>query len=311
MGDLITLIDVKMSELNAPSGVEPFRIGSAKAPPFSVVRAKRAGQAAQADRGVAAVGLAVDLDAGNALDRLADVEVREAAQAVRRNAVRDLQGVALGGDGVGVGGAETGYHNGVDDAVIGRDLSGPGGRGLAGLSGRSDRERGARGQQRRPQDKSVASYGHSPPLGASDWAPLCADLSDQSGNVSMIGNATFQSVRSFWSGQNQGGKTRAVTGLSHKGLPAFTALARTGSRPRSGPDRHDNATSRADAPRLKVAWLSADWRKVRSAGDLRLRLPTAAQRLDQRHGRGLARHGGGHQGRRADRAEAWAETTSV
>ena len=43
-GDLMTLMAVKMSELKAPSGVEPFRIGSANAPPFRVVRAKVPGR---------------------------------------------------------------------------------------------------------------------------------------------------------------------------------------------------------------------------------------------------------------------------
>ena len=46
---MITVIDEKMSELNAPSGVDDVlvalpRIGSAKPPPFSVVRANEPGR---------------------------------------------------------------------------------------------------------------------------------------------------------------------------------------------------------------------------------------------------------------------------
>ena len=44
IGDLMTLIELKISELKAPSGVEPFRIGSANEPPFSVVRANAPGR---------------------------------------------------------------------------------------------------------------------------------------------------------------------------------------------------------------------------------------------------------------------------
>lgn len=43
-GDLMIVIDVKMSELKAPKGVEPFRIGSANPTPFSVVRANVPGR---------------------------------------------------------------------------------------------------------------------------------------------------------------------------------------------------------------------------------------------------------------------------
>jgi hypothetical protein len=82
------------------------RIGETR--PVQCRTRERARQAAQADGGVARVGLAVDLHARKTLDGLADVQVGETAQTVRRDGIRNLVRRALGLQGAGVGAAEAG-----------------------------------------------------------------------------------------------------------------------------------------------------------------------------------------------------------
>ena len=66
-------------------------------------------QAAQVDRRLSPFGFTVELDAGHPLQSLADVQVGNASQIVRGDAVGDLDGVALRADFVGVALAEAGH----------------------------------------------------------------------------------------------------------------------------------------------------------------------------------------------------------
>jgi hypothetical protein len=70
-----------------------------------------AGQAAQVDRRLAPLRLAVELHARHALQRFADVEVGNAAEVVGRDAVGDLDRRLFGADLVGIALAEAGHDD--------------------------------------------------------------------------------------------------------------------------------------------------------------------------------------------------------